>query len=183
MSGAFVINKLTDEVNYITPRSFGSDDLPEHAVRSVYADDKGIIWIAGEEKLVRLDWNNKTYSSAPLTSQALVIKRRDKDNFWLVTLDGLYSVDALTSKKTKFVLPETCIDVNDVLTASNGDLYIATVDEGLFIKRFSEGENDFKQYVVDNSGLLSNNILALVEDDSCNILMSTDQGITRYYPK
>lgn len=183
MSGAFVIDKHTDEVEYITPQKFGSDEHPERAVRSVYADDRGIIWIAGEEKLVRLDWNNKTYSSSPLASQALVIKRRDKDNFWLVTLDGLYSVNTLSGKKTKFALPETCIDVNDVLTASNGDLYIATVDEGLFVKRFSKGEKDFRQYVIENSGLLSNNILALVEDDSCNIIMSSDQGLTRYYPE
>ena len=183
MSGAFVIDKQTDAVEYITPQKLGSDEQAERAVRSVYADDRGIIWIAGEEKLVRLDWNSKTFSSSPLASQALVIKRRDKDNFWLVTLDGLYSVDALSGKKTKFILPETCIDVNDVLTASNGDLYIATVDEGLFVKKFSKGEKDFRQYVFENSGLLSNNILALVEDDSCNILMSSDQGLMRYYPE
>lgn len=181
MSGAFVIDKRTNKVDYITPKTFGSDNAPDRGIRSVYTDDNGIIWIAGEEALVRLDWDNKTYSSVPLTSQAMLIKRRDNNNFWLVTLDGLYSVNIYSRKKTKYTLPENCIDINDVLSTSNGDLFIATADEGLFIKKNSSEE--FKQYIYQNCGLLSNNILALVEDNSSNVVMSTDQGMTRYYPQ
>ncbi|MBQ8806945.1 MAG: response regulator [Bacteroidaceae bacterium] len=181
MSGAFVIDKRTNKVEHITPHTFGSDNTPDRGIRSVYTDDNGIIWIAGEEVLVRLDWDNKTYSSTPLASQAMAIKKRDENNFWLVTLNGLYSVNINSGKKTKYKLPENCIDINDVLSTTNGDLFVATTDEGLFIKK--SGNDSFKQYIHQNSGLLSNNILALVEDDSCNVVMSTDQGMTRYYPE
>ena len=183
MSGAFVINKRTDEVKHITPQTFGSENTPDRSIRSVYTDDNGMIWIAGEESLARLDWEKKTYHSSPLASQAMLIKRRNKDNFWLATLDGLYSVNVITGQKTKYELPETCIDINDILSTRNGDLYIATADEGLFVKKNSAENRDFKQYIWQNCGLLSNNILALVEDDSCNVVMSTDQGMTRYYPQ
>jgi len=181
MSGAFVIDKRTNEVEHITPHTFGADIPPDRGIRSVYTDRNGIVWVAGEEALVRIDWDKKSISSSPLASQAMLIKRRDRDNFWLMTLNGLYSVDINTGLKTKYSLPEKCIDINDVLSVSNGDLYIATADEGLFIKK--NGSNNFRQYIHHNCGLISNNILALVEDDSCNVVMSTDQGMTRYYPE
>lgn len=183
MSGAFVIDKHTDEVRHITPKDFGSDNAPDRGIRSVYTDANGIIWIAGEEVLVRLDWDNMTYSSSPLASQAMAIKRKDDGHFWLVTLDGLYSVDILSGRKTKHELPARCVDINDVLSTRNGDLYIATADEGLFVKKNSSGKEEFRQYVWQNCGLLSNNIMALVEDASGKVFMSTDQGMTRYYPK
>lgn len=183
MSGAFVIDKRTNEVEHITPHTFGADIQPDRGIRSVYTDRNDIIWVAGEEALVRIDWDEKKISSSPLASQAMLIKSRDDNNFWLVTLNGLYSVDINTGQKTKYSLPENCIDINDVLSARNGDLYIATADEGLFVKKAPPSSSNFKQYTIFNSGLISNNVLALVEDDSCNVVMSTDQGMTRYYPE
>lgn len=184
MSGLFVIEKKSGHVTPIGPRYFGLEENSDRAFKGFHKDRNGKIWLAGERFLVSIDWKEKKYKRYPLERNSILLAPKDDDNFWLVTLKGLSSVNINTGKRDLYNLPAKCVDINDVLTTKNGDLYIATADEGLFIKRASSanGPESFEQFTYVNSSLLTNNILSVIEDNDNNIIMSTDKGITKFYP-
>ncbi len=185
MSGGFIIYKYSDEVISINPQYFGSTSDADYNVRDTYKDDKGIIWLAGNEYLGRIDWDKKTYTAYPLSNPAMLITKKDKEHFWLVTVEDVYVVNINTAEKTLFTLPNECIDINDLLTTKTGETYIATADEGLFICKHNKQTDkyEFRQFVSSNCALLTNNIIAIAEDSNGNIAMSTDIGVTKYYPQ
>ena len=184
MSGLFVIEKESGNVIPIGPKYFGLEDNSDRAFRGFYKDRNGKVWLAGERFLVSIDWAKKIYKRYPLERNSILLAPKDEDNFWLVTLKGLSSVNINTGKKSLYELPPKCVDINDVLTAKNGDLYIATVDEGLFVKRANStnGPDDFEQFTYANSSLTTNNILSVIEDNDNSIILTTDRGITKFYP-
>ncbi|MCM1312438.1 MAG: ATP-binding protein [Bacteroides sp.] len=185
MSGSIFIDKATGDYKIISPKYFGIDANSARGIRSIYKDANGILWFAGEKKLVRMDWDNRKYKSYPLTSNSVLIARKDEGHFWLATLDGLYVVDIHDGSRTKYPLPDICLDINAVLTTQNGDLYIGTTDAGLFVQKAEDAGNNMKfdNYICANSALLSNNILSLTEDSTQTVIMSTDHGISRFYPE
>ncbi len=183
MSGGFVIDKHTDEVIAINPQYFGSDSDADYNVRDIYRDHHGIVWLAGNDYLGRIDWKTKTYTAYPLRNPAIMIATKDDDHFWLATLEEVWVVDVHTAEMTQFALPENCVDINDMITTQKGELYVATADEGLFsCDLTAPGDvREFKNFKYENSALISNNIIAMVENSEGNILMSTDQGLTKFY--
>lgn len=185
MSGSIVVEKASGNYTIISPKYFGFEVNSMHGVRGIYKDINGVLWIGGEDRLVRIDWDNKDYKSYPLNSSSVLLAHKDDGHFWHATLDGLYVVDISDGSRTKFPLSVNCIDINAVLTAQNGDLYIGTADAGLFVLQSGKKEipMNFDNYISINSALISNNILSLVEDSGRTIIMSTDQGISRFYPE
>ncbi len=184
MSGGFVIDKRTDKVISINPQYFNSDSDADYNVRDIYRDDNGVIWLAGNDYLGRIDWDKKSYEAYSLTTPAMLLARMDKDHFWLVTVEEVYLVNVHTGTRTVFNLPEKCADINDMLTSASGDIYVATADEGLFMgsKDMSGRNYTFKQFTRDNSALQTNNIVAIAEESAGNIVLCTDGGLTKFYP-
>ncbi len=184
-SGSIAINKATGEYKIISPKYFGLKANSARGIRGIYKDSNGILWFAGDDRLVRMDWDNKEYKAFPLNSSSVLVAHKDEGHFWHATLDGLYIVDIQDGSRTKYPLPDSCSDINAVLTTKNGDLYIGTADAGLFVQKAEKEKNStsFDNYICANSALLSNNILSLTEDSAQTVIMSTDHGITRFYPE
>ncbi len=185
MSGGFIIDKNSGKEISINPLYFGSESDADYNVRDIYKDDNGIIWLAGNDYLGRIDWDNKKYTTYPLKNPAMLLKRKDKNSFWLVTVENVYSINIHTAEKTIFNLPDECIDINDIVTNEDGTVYVATADEGLFVFNKTQSEDSYKikQFNLKNSSLLTNNIIAITLDSENNLLMSTDIGVTKYYTK
>lgn len=185
MSGSIIIDKATGDYKIISPKYFGIEANSAHRIRSIYKDVNGVLWFAGKNKLVRMDLDNRKYKAFPLNSSSVLVAHKDDRHFWHVTLDGLYIVDINDGSRTKYPLPDNCLDINAILTTRNGDLYIGTADAGLFVQKAGK-KNDvmsFDNYISVNSALLSNNILSLAEDSSQSVILSTDKGITRFNPE
>lgn len=185
MSGSIIIDKATGNYKIISPKYFDIEANSAHRIRSIYKDANGILWFAGKSKLVRMDWDNRKYKAYPLNSSSVLLAYKDEQHFWHATLDGLYVVDINDGSRTRYPLPANCLDINAVLTTKNGDLYIGTADAGLFVQKAGSKQDGtgFDNYISANSALLSNNILSLVEDSAQTVIMSTDQGITRFNPE
>ncbi len=184
MSGGFIIDKHSGKEISINPQYFGSDSDADYNVRDIYKDDNGIVWLAGNDYLGRIDWDNKTYTAYPLSNPAMLLKRKDENSFWLVTVENVFSVNIHNSEKTLFDLPDKCIDINDIITTDDGTVYIATADEGLFVcknTKFGNKLYDIKQFNQNNSSLITNNIIAITQNSQGDLLMSTDIGVTKYY--
>ncbi|MCD8236461.1 MAG: ATP-binding protein [Prevotellaceae bacterium] len=185
MSGSIIIDKATGDYKIISPKYFDIKANSAHRIRSIYKDANGILWFAGENKLVKMDLDNRKYKAFPLNSSSVLVAHKDDRHFWHATLDGLYVVDINDGSRTKYPLPANCLDINAVLTTKNGDLYIGTADAGLFVQKAGKknGDMSFDNYISINCALLSNNILSLVEDSSHTVVLSTDKGITRFNPE
>ncbi len=184
MSGAFVIDKRTGNVLSVNPQYFNSDSDADYNVRDIYRDDNGVIWLAGNDYLGRIDWDKKTYKAYSLSTPAMQLARMDKDHFWLVTVENVCLVNVHTGARGVFNLPAECVDINDMLTSSAGDIYVATAGEGLFVgSKDMYGRNyTFRQFTCDNSALQTNNIVAIAEESAGNIVLCTDEGFAKFYP-
>ena len=64
--------------------------------------------------------------------------------------------------------------------ARNGLLYIGTSGSGLLI--YDPEKRTFTHYHRDNSALISNNIYTILSDTDDDIIMSTENGLSSYYP-
>lgn len=88
----------------------------------------------GDKCLDKIDWNTKTITSYELCGGARFMARDDSLHFWLSTNNDIYRVNVLDGKLDVLDKPARCRNVNDILCTENGNLYIATSDEGLFVR-------------------------------------------------
>ena len=174
----YIINKYDRSIVDLAPEMFGLEHFANSWIEDVYKDDFGNVWMGGDKCLDKIDWNTKTITSYELCGGARFMARDDSLHFWLSTNNDIYRVNVLDGKLDVLDKPARCRNVNDILCTENGNLYIATSDEGLFV-RDSIGRF-FMHYTRSNSSLPSDNVLSVVEDNEGNVVLSTGNGLSRF---
>lgn len=182
------------------------DDAYSLSNDNIYAlrqDNQGRIWIAtygGGLNLMdgeRFINPGNEFGNYP-DQQGLKVRHLAQDrqgNLWLGTTDGLMLAQphAADHHETRFTLFTPSLgntsgllsnDVFQVLCNSGGTLYVTTLGGGLSILKETDPQTRHLTFetLTQASGLPSNMIFTLAEDDRGQLWMSTENGICAYEP-
>ena len=194
----------------ITRFEYDEDDIYSLSHNSVYwlhEDHHGRIWAATfggglnyiqktpEGKYTFINYRNnlkgfpydRCYRVRHITSD-------NKGNIWVGSSDGAlcFKEDFKDPESIDFHLyaripnDMNCLSNNNVyriVTTSQGDVYLATFGGGLnqLVSMDDHGEAVFKSYTR-NDGLPSDILLSVEEDNSGNLWMSTENGLSKFIP-
>ncbi len=181
-SGIYQINKKNYSVSFFTPALFGGPDIrPDKYIRSITKDSEGYIWSGGYYNLKRIDFINKRIKLIPGLDAITEIKEKNKEYMWIGTANGLYLLEKATGKHQYIPMPVESSYIYSLYQAPDGLLYIGTNSSGLLI--YDPVNKSFRHYHKDNCALISNNIYTILSDGKDDILLSTENGLSSFYPQ
>src|SRR5690606_7432258 len=122
----------------------GSSDKRQDAIRSIYKDSKGTMWIGTEKgTLETLDLRTGRFQAIAIDTyrreNPIYVIRQDADDFlWLGTLEGLYRVDPLSMQVRHYDWQESIQagtrrrEIRSIELDEKNNLWIGTRGAGLF---------------------------------------------------
>lgn len=171
--------------------------LKSGQIYTVLQDYRGDIWLGTfDQGLVKVQWqhgrmnfksitfNNKTYPQGSF-DKIRYLTLDDAGNIWIATTFGLvvYSQDGRFQLYRDSHQTSNGIGGNDlqyILKASNGDMWLCTSGGGL-----TKATGDpfkglkFKNYT-DEDGLINDYVLSGIEDSDGNLWLATEGGISKF---
>jgi ligand-binding sensor domain-containing protein len=113
------------------------EGLPDHYIKNITSDNRGFVWITTTETISRFDGTNVEVldsDSLPSNHFSTIVIDTTRNNLWAASSEGLFKVDLISSRVTKFApidfdensLPD--IFVNNLFLDFNGRLWICTAD-------------------------------------------------------
>ncbi len=176
-----IINQINDNSNH--------KNLPTNLLADLLIDSKNRIWVSpyidlpnAAGGLFRFDQKSLTfdaYIDKPWITDVLQI---DDDN--LVMTTDLIGPMSLHIPSRKFTLwrqdiPSTPLRAWQVFKDNTDNLWFATRGQG--VAKFNPEKNVFTFYTTED-GLLSNDILSIVQDNDYNLWLGTSIGLSRLTP-
>lgn len=181
-SGAFQINKKTSKVTYFMPNSYTEGKMrPDKYIRDIRTDVQGYIWSGGYYNLKRINLKTQEIRLYPGLNSITAIVERNKDEMWIGSANGLYLLEKESGKSERILLPVESTYIYSLYQNYDGLLYIGTSGSGLLI--YDADKKQFTHYYTGNSALISNNIYTILSDEDKDILISTENGLTSFYPQ
>lgn len=180
-SGIYQINKKSLSVDFFTPSL--SDNLnirPDKYIHSITKDSSGKIWSGGYYNLKEIDHSSKSIRHFPGLNGITAIVEKDSTQMWIGTATGLYLLEKATGNYTYVQIPVESYYIYSLCQTPDGMLYIGTNNAGLLV--YNPTQNTFKHYHKENCALISNNIYTLLSDGEENIFLSTEHGLSIFYP-
>ncbi len=169
------------------------NSISNNHIYIIFEDSKGNIWTGTKNGLNKL--NPKTqffvnYYHEPnknsLSNNIIWRINEDHEGFlWFATSKGLNKLNPATNKFTHYLYEpgnfnSLFTDVNEIFISNDNTMWIGTHGFGLL--RFNKKQEKFTHFGK-KSGLSSNNIFSILEDDSGILWMGTNNGISRFNPK
>lgn len=183
---------------FLDYKNYNSDIPNANRINSIFEDNEGIIWLATNLGLHKLNPETKSYTeyiksadSASGISDNLVsvIFEYEPGILWIGTREGGLNIfDIREEKFISFLNSDTDEkslsnnSIMDIAECKSGLIWIATHGGGL--NKFSRKQKNIKHYYHTpgiNNCLSSNKILALCEDSTGNIWIGTnDSGLNKF---
>jgi len=190
-SGAGVaLNRIdlkSGNVKRYLPDENDEGSLPSWQYSHICAENDSSLWLAGEYNgLVHFNMHFETiknYRHDPANERSLSDNRiwytflDQNQDLWIGTSNGLNRLNRISDDFDRF-LPDT--EIHIVLEDINNHLWLGTIGKGLI--RFDR-ETGQSEYFNTDDGLLSNDILALTEDDQGYIWIGSAAGLNRLDPQ
>ncbi len=164
--------------------------LSQNTIQDIFQDNNGIVWLATNNGLNKLDGVNTEYFHGPnsvLTGQAInVVKEDSSANLWIATDETLYQIDKQRISSEAYRFPNyiktdnTQNYVVDLIEKSVNQYWIITY-KGIFILQ-SEGKEILP---VDSMVLLARekaNITSVINTE-LEIWLATTKGLYRFNKK
>lgn len=181
-SGAYQIDKKTSKVTYFMPDSYTQGYMrPDKYIRDIRVDAQGYIWSGGFYNLKRINLRTQEIRLYPGLSSITAILIRNDREMWIGTATGLYLLDKESGRSEFIKLPVESSYIYSLYQAKNGSLYIGTSGSGLLI--YDPVRKLFTNYHIGNCALISNNIYTILSDADNQILISTESGLSSFYPE
>ncbi|WAC41314.1 sensor histidine kinase [Pedobacter sp. SL55] len=157
-------------------------------------DATGTLWVGSMNGITTLKSKDGVYPSQTTRSPIndalknkgiLHLFADSKENLWIGTSTGLYRYNLNKKQLTSFNEANNSDSlqsdyINCVTENANGELLIGTNSGGLSI--YDTKRNTFKTFT-ENDGLVNNNVLGIIEDNSGNLWISTANGLSEFNPK
>ncbi|MGL5273419.1 MAG: ligand-binding sensor domain-containing protein, partial [Phocaeicola sp.] len=209
--GIVRLEKMTSGHYKITRYEYNEDDvysLSHNSTYWIFEDKNGRLWIAtfggglnyieklpnGEVRFISNRNNLKGYPIDKCYRTRHICADR-KGNIWVGTSNGVVSF------KEDFQSPESIVfnyhkytagdveslssnDVYSIVSTKKGELFFATFGGGLnqLISIDESGSAHFKDYTIQH-GLPSDILLSIEEDQDGNLWISTENGLSKFYPE
>ena len=180
-SGAYQIDKKTFSVSYFMPPLYThSNKRPDKYIRDIRTDMQGYIWSGGFYNLKRINLKTQDVRFYDGLNSITAIVEKDEKSMWIGSAAGLCLLDKESGKFERIKLPVESSYIYSLYQAKNGSLYIGTSGSGLLI--YDVSKKLFTHYHTENCALISNNIYTILSDADKDIIMSTESGLTSFYP-
>ena len=176
-SGIYIIDKPTRKVQFVKPTPM----VPEKYIQTMHLDaSDGSVWMGGENQLFNVSYHNGDIrvNYAEVFGGINYITRKDKDNLWIGTKDGLYIFDKRSHEERRIELPLERFKVNTLFQDTDGTIYIGTHHHGLIV--YNEEENYYYKYNVSNSALTNDCMKCIINANNGSLYISSDGGIVRF---
>ena len=181
-SGAYQIDKKTFSVSYFMPPLYThSNKRPDKYIRDIRTDMQGYIWSGGFYNLKRINLKTQDVRFYDGLNSITAIVEKDEKSMWIGSAAGLCLLDKESGKFERIKLPVESSYIYSLYQAKNGSLYIGTSRSGLLI--YDVNKKLFTHYHSENCALISNNIYTILSDADKDIIMSTESGLTSFYPE
>jgi len=163
-------------------------------ILALQVDRKGTVWVGSLNGLSILQKKNGRYPLYTTKSildhylrkkNILKIFEDSRGDLWIATSSGLYRYNPNTKRLTQFRKNEGNRNklqsdyINCITENRNKEILIGTYFGGLSI--YNPKTNQFKTYQ-EGDGLINNNVLGVVEDESQNLWISTANGLSELNP-
>ena len=180
-SGAYQIDKKTFSVSYFMPPLYThTNKRPDKYIRDIRTDMLGYIWSGGFYNLKRINLKTQEVRFYDGLNSITAIVEKDEKSMWIGSATGLCLLDKESGKFERIKLPVESNYIYSLYQAKNGSLYIGTSGSGLLI--YDINKKLFTHYHTENCALISNNIYTILSDADKDIIMSTESGLTSFYP-
>ncbi len=180
-SGAYQIDKKTFSVSYFMPPLYThTNKRPDKYIRDIRTDMQGYIWSGGFYNLKRINLKTQEVRFYDGLNSITAIVEKDEKSMWIGSATGLCLLDKESGKFERIKLPVESNYIYSLYQAKNGSLYIGTSGSGLLI--YDINKKLFTHYHTENCALISNNIYTILSDADKDIIMSTESGLTSFYP-
>lgn len=175
-AGIYIIEKATRKVTFVKPNLI----VPEKYIQTMFLDEEdGSIWVGGENQLFNISIQDSVkVNYAEVFGGISFITRKDNNNLWIGTKNGLFKFDKKTHQKFRITLPLERFNVNTIYQDSDGTVYIGTHHNGLLV--YNEDDNYYHNYTKDNSALTSNCMKCIVVGEGSWLFISSENGIVRF---
>ncbi len=160
-------------------------------VSSISEDRNGLLWI-GTENSGASRWNSRSWSLGhriptwlPDVSMINAFAETDEGGLWLGTSVGLLRMgkDGLVTRVAEDQPPGNKV-VMSLLTDRSGQLWIGTMNSGLYLRHTDGSIRPFRAAAGGEHGLGADGIMGLFEDSSGRIWIGTfNGGVNVYDPK
>ena len=181
-SGVYQIDKKTFSVGYFMPPLYThTNRRPDKYIRDIRTDTQGYIWSGGFYNLKRIKLNTQEIRFYDGLNSITAIIEKDEKSMWIGSATGLCLLDKESGKFERIKLPVESNYIYSLYQAKNGSLYIGTSGSGLLI--YDINQKLFTHYHSGNCALISNNIYTILSDADKDIIISTESGLTSFYPE
>lgn len=181
-SGIHQIDKRTFTISYFMPPLYTQTNArPDKYIRDIKMDSQGYIWAGGFYNLKRINLKTQDVRFYPGLNSVTAIIEKDDKSMWIGSATGLYLLDKESGKRERIKLPIESTYIYSLYQTENGSLYIGTSGSGLLIYDFNK--RLFTHYYSENCALISNSIYTILPGANKDILMSTESGLTHFYPE
>jgi signal transduction histidine kinase/ligand-binding sensor domain-containing protein len=186
--GVNCYNRKTDRFIRYMPDKNNASAISSRTVWNLTIDNNDIIWLAhysiGIDLLEKNKGVVKRFRNIPddpksiSSNQGYLFVKDSDNNMWICTQNGLNLYDRKSDSFKVFNFPDK--EIRSFLKDKEGNLWVGTSLKGLFYCK-PDG-SIIKSYNI-ASGLPSNIIQAIVQDNSGKIWMSTAYGISCFDPE
>lgn len=181
-AGIYQINKRSLSAVYFTPSEFAHVTIrPDKYIRTIIKDSEGYIWLGGYHHLKRLNLQSKTLERYDGLNSITTIIEKDKKQMWIGSANGLFCLDKQLGSYQQIKLPIESTYIYSLYQTESGLLYIGTGGSGLLV--FDPKRGHFTHYHTLNSTLISSSIYTILPDGNGDIMISTEEGLTSFYPQ
>ncbi|MDR0976562.1 MAG: response regulator [Prevotellaceae bacterium] len=178
----YELNKHTGTVTRLTPADYKAHDLAiDKYIRTMCRDSQGQIWAGGYYNLKRLDYDHKRLRLYDRGLNGITdIIECDSARMWIGTATGLYLLNKESGNYEGILLPSESLYVTSLHQSGDSILYIGTNSSGMIVYDFRN--HTFAHYNKGNSGLLSNCINNILDNERGQLILATDRGLTGFSP-
>jgi two-component sensor histidine kinase/ligand-binding sensor domain-containing protein len=171
------------------------DSIPNSIGWMPYKDPEGNVWLGCTQGIAKIDSADrlliqfKPQPDFPLLNISSVYSfYRNQRGTWLSTSSGLYLVDLEQEKtlecysskqKGQFYIPAE--HIAHMFEDKEGVFWLATKGQGLV--KWNPSAKDYEHFTQESSGLSSNVLYAVYEDDYNKLWIPSDRGLMRFDKK
>lgn len=182
MSGMYLINKPDMTARYFLPKLSRQGNIrPDKYIRCIYKDSAGTIWAGGYYNLKSYNPQTKEADCYSIDFPVTCIVDKDQDNLWIGTINGLYSFNKQSKAMKPVNLSSEIGCINTIYQDTSKVTYIGTHGSGMWV--YNNHTDKVTHYYSKNSALLSNNIYCILPYPDGNLIISTENEISRFRTK
>lgn len=176
--GIDVLNLRTNQFSHYKHKQDEPSSLSDNRVWDFCLDKNGQIWVATSSGVDRFDETANTFIHYPkLSGNELItwIEADSENNIWIGSVNEVVVYNQENQHIARFSEHS-----RSFFQDSKKRYWIATFDKGIAVYSKTDGPI---QYYDERNGLANNQALCILEDNSQNLWVSTNNGLSKFNPE